>query len=212
MIRPVHALCLTTLTLGALLIARPALAGPPLLCFPFDIGQARSLPMGHGGWNAIDPTYDSSRLVDDTLALLDPTTPVVVRMETIRRATVYASKDPKSAALLLRRLQDRASIANAGVGGAVFDFGYLVETYRQATFAFKEALPAINAIDGYQLVLKAIALQGDPSMEFAAAVMTQGNTRTTTESREHLRRAHAAAGTNPALATNLAKHFQSGSQ
>src|SRR5471030_2220606 len=94
--------------LAAVLLARPALAGPPLLCFPFDIGSARSLPMGHGGWHATDPTYDVSRLVPDTLALLTPTAPVMVRMETIRRATIYASAHPTLAAQLMTELRTRS--------------------------------------------------------------------------------------------------------
>src|SRR6185295_6706757 len=78
---------------AALFAARPALAGPPLLCFPFDIGAARSLPMGAGNWHATDPAYNVAHLVDDTLALLTPQTPVLVRMETLRRATIYAATD-----------------------------------------------------------------------------------------------------------------------
>ena len=31
---------------AALLTARPALAGPPLLCFPFNIGHARTMDLG----------------------------------------------------------------------------------------------------------------------------------------------------------------------
>ena len=31
---------------AAILIATPAFAGPPLLCHPFEIGTARSLPWG----------------------------------------------------------------------------------------------------------------------------------------------------------------------
>jgi hypothetical protein len=34
---------------------------------------------------------------------------------------------------------------------------------------------ARSVIDGYQLVLKASALQNDPAMEFAAAVIAQGS-------------------------------------
>src|SRR5207245_7417655 len=86
------------------LIARPALAGPPLLCFPFEIGAAKSLPMGHGAWHDIDSKYDVTRLVDDTLALLSPDAPVKVRMETIRRATIYASKHSAIAHTLLAAL------------------------------------------------------------------------------------------------------------
>lgn len=157
---------------AALTSARPALAGPPLLCFPFDIGAARSLPIGEGNWRAIDPRYDVSHLVDDTLALLAPQTPVLVRMETLRRATLYAADRPEIATALLGRLRDRAKVPAADVGLAVFDFGYLVETYRQAVPIFKHAIAAIDGIDGYQFVLKARALQSDDaSMEYAAKLI-----------------------------------------
>jgi len=43
-----------------------------------------------------------------------------------------------------------------------------VETYRQAAPIFKFPIAAIAGIDGYQFVLKARALQSDPSMEYAA--------------------------------------------
>lgn len=115
-IRPV---LFATLTVAAVLIARPALAGPPLLCFPFDIGAARSLPMGSGGWKVTDPKYDVTHLVDDTLALLTPETPVLVRMETLRRATIYASTSPATATALLNALQARARVPDAHAALAV---------------------------------------------------------------------------------------------
>jgi len=203
-IRP---LVLTPIVAAALLVSVPVFAGPPLLCFPFDIGNARSLPIGAGsGWRSIDPSYASARLVDDTLALLTPDTPVIVRMETLRRATVYASTNPAIANALLNALQERASVPHANVALNVFDFGYLVETYRQAKPIFSAAVPAIDRIDGYQLVLKAHALHGDPAMQFAAAVMTEGNSTTTAESRSHLEQAKAHADTT--LARNISKHFQ----
>ena len=193
---------------ASVLVSRPALAGPPLLCFPFEIGSARTLPMGGNGWRSIDPTYDASRLVDDTLALLGPETPVLVRMETLRRATVYAAGDSTRANALLNALKKRASVPHARVGLNVFDFGYLVETYRQAKPIFSAAIPAIDRIDGYQLVLKAHALQGDPAMQFAAAVMTEGNSATRAESRGHLEQAKAHAEADRTLALNISKHFQ----
>jgi hypothetical protein len=64
--------------------------GPPLLCHPFDINNARSLPWSGSEWRGVDKNYNINRLVDDTLGLLAPETPVMVRMETLRRATVYA--------------------------------------------------------------------------------------------------------------------------
>lgn len=158
---------------AALLISRPALAGPPLLCHPFDIGAARSLPMGTGGWRATDPSYDVTRVIDDTLALLGPETPVLVRMETLRRATIYAADHPGIATTLLARLRDRAKVPAAGVGLAVFDFGYFVETYRQAAPIFKRPLADIGDVNGYQLVLKARALQSDASMDYAAQLIKE---------------------------------------
>jgi hypothetical protein len=204
----VRPLILATVAVASVLVSRPAFAGPPLLCFPFDVGSARTLPMGTAGWHAVDPSYDSSRLVDDTLALLGPETPVVVRMETLRRATVYASTNPTIANALLNALQTRASTPHAKVGLNMFDFGYLVETYRQAKWIFSAPIPAIDHIDGYQLVLKAHALHGDPAMQFAAAIMTEGNSATRAESRAHLEQAKAHAGSDGTLARNLSKHFQ----
>src|SRR5262249_104478 len=65
-------------------------AGPPLICHPYAIGNAKSLPWGGTEWRAVKSDYDLNRLVEDTLALLTPETPLIVRMETLRRATVYA--------------------------------------------------------------------------------------------------------------------------
>lgn len=204
----VRPLMLASVAAASVLVARPALAGPPLVCFPFEIGTARTLPMGPNGWRSIDPAYDVTRLVDDTLALLQPETPVLVRMETLRRATVYAASDSVRATALLSALKERASVPHAKVGLNVFDFGYLVETYRQARPIFAEAIPAIDRIDGYQLVLKAHALQGDPAMQFAAAVITEGSSATRSESRGHLEQARARADTDRTLALNISKHFQ----
>lgn len=173
-IRPV---LFATLTVAAVLIARPALAGPPLLCFPFDIGAARSLPMGSGGWKVTDPKYDVTHLVDDTLALLTPETPVLVRMETLRRATIYASTSPATATALLNALQARARVPDAHAALAVFDFGYLVETYREAKPLFHSLVAAIDHIDGYQLVLKAQAMQRDETMSRAAKLIVDGQPR-----------------------------------
>jgi hypothetical protein len=149
----VRPLILASVAVASILMSGPAFAGPPLICFPFEIGTARTLPMGTARWHSVEPAYDASRLVDDTLAILGPETPVLVRMETLRRATVYASTNPKIANALLNALQERASVPYAKVGINVFDFGYLVETYRQAKWIFSAPIPAIDGIDGYQLAL-----------------------------------------------------------
>ena len=193
---------------ASLVLATPAFAGPPLLCFPFETGGAKTLPMGTGGWKIVEATYDVSHLADDTIALLTPTTPVVARMETIRRATIYASTHPQAAGDLLARLQARAAIKTATAPEAVFDFGYLVETYKQASFMFSQPVKTLDTIDGYQLVLKAAAIQGDPAMQFAAAVITQGNTFLRAEYRDHLQRAFAGAKGDATLNASVTRHFR----
>jgi hypothetical protein len=137
MIPRTHWLTILGAALLAVLVSRPAAAGPPLLCFPFDIGNARSLPMGHGDWRSVDPKYDVSQLVTDTLALLTPGTPVIVRMETLRRATIYAAANPDLAKGLMGALKTRA---DAKVPLAAFDLGYLVEAYMEAETAFRQPM------------------------------------------------------------------------
>jgi hypothetical protein len=137
MIRRTRLLAILGTALLAVLISRPAAAGPPLVCFPFEIGSARSLPMGHGDWRAVDPMYDVSQLVTDTLALLMPTTPVIVRMETLRRATIYAAANRDVAKALMTALKARA---DAKAPLAAFDHGYLVEAYLEAEAAFRQPM------------------------------------------------------------------------
>jgi hypothetical protein len=203
---------------GALLVlATPAVAGPPLICHAVDIGKAASLPWTSSGWNLSgQEDYDVSHLVPDTLALLVPSTPVLVRMETLRRATLYAQQRTVVAKELLFRLEARTR-ENPKDALAAFDFGYLVECYRQASWLhqhtdwLKASGDATGAnlamkIDGYEWVRKAIALRGgDPQMEFAAALMTTEGARG--EHDRHLQNAMAGAKADAVLARNLATRF-----
>jgi len=177
-------------------------AGPPLLCHPFDIGNAKSLPWTGSGWNLSgNENYDSRNLAQDTLALLKTDTPIIVRMETLRRATLYARKDPQAAKELLTRLYTRAN--SEGSALAWFDAGYLVETYHQGINTGQN--PA-TGLDGYALVKKALALRGhDAEMEFAAALMTLNGPQK--EHALHTQNAMAGAKQDPLLARNLAGHF-----
>jgi hypothetical protein len=136
MIRPTRLLMTTALAFTIVCVARPALAGPPLLCEPFAIGSAKSLPMGTGSWRAMDPKYDVTHLVEDTLAILGPSTPIAVRMETLRRAAIYAAEHPQMAAPLVKALEDRST---AKVYWAAFDYGYLEEALREAAPIFARA-------------------------------------------------------------------------
>jgi hypothetical protein len=200
---------LGSIVVALLVAATPAFAGPPLLCFPFETSGAKTLPMKGDNWKAVDAKYDVSHLTADTLALLTPATPVVARMETIRRATIYASTHPQQARELLAALQARAAVTGTTAAAAVFDLGYLVETYKQATFMFSSPVKGLDAIDGYELVLKASALQNDPAMEFGAAVIAQGSTNATlrAEYSDHLQHAIAGAKGDPALNASVTKHF-----
>ena len=188
--------------------APAANAGPPLLCYPYQIDDAKSLPWGSGGWRAAAPDYDLRRLADDTLALLGPDVPVIVRMETLRRAAVYATKDRQIAADLLGRLEAR--VHNAEAAGkpdalAVFDAGYLIETYKQAGLAGALG-SATGTLDGYAMIRKAIGVRGhDPEMEFAAA-LALADSRSQDARTAHLRKALAGAEPGSRLAKNLLTH------
>jgi hypothetical protein len=201
--------CLRRLLLAAsaVLLAVPASAGPPLLCFPYQIGDARSLPMGASGWEAIDSRYDTSRLVSDTIALLTPQTPIITRMETLRRATIYASRDRAAASALLDTLQRRASRPNADVALAVFDFGYLAETYKQAKWMPGSPMTIVPNVDGYSLVQKALAMNGSPAMEFALLMMAVDKTHGLDELRAHAAAVTVVARTDVAVKENLSTHF-----
>ncbi|HEX9110795.1 MAG TPA: hypothetical protein VF845_04915 [Terriglobales bacterium] len=181
-------------------------AGPPLICHAIEIGQAKSLPWvdwtqkGSGG-------YDVKNLTRDTLAILDASAPVLVRMETLRRATLYARQDPQIANELLTRLHAQA--ANSDAAGhtealAWFDVGYLAETYKE-WMGKGEPNPA-TGLDGYSLIKKAISLRGqDPEMEFAAALVTLAGPESAHQ--DHARKALAGAKSDPLLAQNLASNF-----
>jgi hypothetical protein len=193
--------------LACLALSTMGVAGPPLICFPFEIAGANSLPWVGNSWNLSgNASYDTSALARDTLAILDANPPVIVRMETLRRATLYARKDPRAAKELLTRLHARASRARAGGGPdalALFDLGYLAAAYNQ--WMGKDENPAAG-LDGYPLVSQALALRpADAEMEFAAALITLNTS--TKDHGEHVQKAVAGAKTDPLLARNLASHF-----
>lgn len=205
----------TFAVLGFLLLGSgSARAGTPLICHPYAIGNAPSLPGSGGDWKGVNPAYDRSRLIGDTLALLAPETPLIVRMETLRRAAIYATagmrgwgtkegfkaEDRAQVAELLARLRERAAQA-AGDAQALawFDLGFLAETLRHT---------GVDAsLDGYGIIVKALQLRGaDPEMEFALALATSWPNRRN-EHAGHLARARRGAQPGSLLALNLSSHF-----
>lgn len=175
-----------------------ALAGPPLVCHQFDIGGSNSLPWGNG-LNGADPAYDRSRLAGDTLALLTPQTPVLVRMETLRRAALYATENPAQGYELLARLLARST---GGDTLSLFDAGYLTETFKQAHLMHKPLLAA--GINGEAWVLEAIrsGKGNTASMEFAASLM-EGSMQPGHWPNNHSQRAQSGAANDALLARNL---------
>jgi hypothetical protein len=196
-------------------LAAPAVAGPPLLCHPFDIGDARSLPWdGSSSWFQGRADYNLANLVHDTDSLLTPATPVIVRMETIRRAAIYASQDRGIATALFARFGARAQEAASPAGRdplASLDAALLTETFRQlamlgSSTAFRDraevARVVVGTNDGRALMARALAARpDDAAVQFAAALMTADKDRRAYD--EHARKARAGAGSNPLLARNL---------
>jgi hypothetical protein len=197
-------------TLAAVVFfASPALAGPPLICHPFEIESGKLIAWGQGsGWNTPDRSYDIKRLVADTNAILTPDSPILTRMENMRRATIYAMRDPAIAQELLKTVMARA-LATTSDGRAWFDAGYLIESYKQAVHLRDTGKPELRAwaavdetikVDGYNWVKKSMAMSAPSAeMEFAASLMTQGSL-----ANAHRVKAVAAAQKGTVLARNLA--------
>jgi len=198
LVRPLLAIALVAAT------AAPALAGPPLVCFPFDIGPATSLPWDRDNshWKGMRADYDVSHLTSDTVALLTPSTPIVVRMETLRRAAIYATTSDKVARSLVDTLVARAkkSAPPAEAALAEFDAGYLIETMKQTGPIAASSAAVVAGMDGYAMVQHSLGLRNnDPSIAFAAALMTWGKADHNT----HVQRAKAGAAADMLLARNI---------
>lgn len=201
--------------LVALVIAQPAAAGPPLLCHPFDIGSAKSLPWdGSTGWRHAKSGYDIRNLVADTEAILVPSTPVVVRMETLRRAAIYAGGNKEVASALLMALHGRVRAADAAGRPdalALHDEAYVVEALRQlraieplasAPDAAAVLRDLIAGSDGPALIRRSLAARpNDPALEFAAALIFADRDRGAYQ--RHAAKARAGANQDPLLARNL---------
>ena len=192
-----------------LTFAAPALAGPPLICFPFQTDGGKLIAWGTGsGWNTPDRSYDIKKLVADTNAVLTADSPILTRMENLRRATIYAQRDPQIADALLKSVMTRA-LATTSDARAWFDAGYLIESFKQAVAIRDKGNPDLREwasvdetirVDGYNWVKKAMSMTASSAeMEFAASLMTHGAL-----SAEHRAKAVATAPKNSPLAKNIA--------
>jgi hypothetical protein len=184
-----------------------AVAGPPLICHPFDIGNAKSLPWTSHDWNLDGrENYDTRNLAGDTLALLDGSQVPLVHMETLRRATLYARSDRVAAKQLLLKLVARAQSSESSShpdAFAIFDAAYLIEAYKQ-WLGEKSETPA-NGLDGLAWIKKSVQLRpNDAQIAFAASLITLQGPEA--EQQEYARKVIAGAKNDELLARNLASH------
>jgi hypothetical protein len=199
----------TVLLLSLAFCATAALAGPPLICHSFDIGNAKSLPWISHNWRLTgSESYDVNHLVPDTIAILDADPAVLVHMETLRRATLYAQQDAVTAKRLLLALNSRAESAAGTPAAALdnFDLGYLAETYKQYEWISKSTNDPAHNFDGFARIQQALQSRpDDPQMNFAAALVTLDVSNSGQQS--YAKKALAGASSDPLLARNLATHF-----
>jgi hypothetical protein len=206
---------IASFALALLSVAAPALAGPPFICHPFDIGSAKSLPWTDGDWLGMRRDYDITRVVTDTEALLKTDMPTLARMETLRRAVLYASRDRALAEQLVAALTARVHAAdNTGHADALslFDAGYVLEAMSEiemlghhmgSDLAVRgRTLAGITRPqEGQALILKSAALRADDAgIAFALALISR-----TEDKQPHLLKARAGAKHDRLLATNMAR-------
>lgn len=180
-----------------MIAAGSARAGPPAICWPVEIGDAKSLPWGKDAFEK-GKGYDAAKVVPDTLALLDGTMPVLVRMETLRRATIYLEDSQAGRDALLRALTTRVLDAEAaGTPSALawFDAGYALGCYGQ----LRE-----RGQDGYAWVRRASEIaKGSAQIEYACCILSLMGKRDLFNG--HLEKVAAGAAQDPLLEKNLAQ-------
>lgn len=200
-----------------LLFAPAAFAGPPLLCHPFDTAGAASLAWGGPGWNQARSDYDLAKLVGNTQALLTPRTPVIARMETLRRAAIYASRRGEIARDLSASLESRIAKASTpdAKALALFDAGYYAETLQEIVRLQGYDMPGIGKADtaalrvilakgdGSTRIQQALQLRpADPAISFAAALVASADERQS-DYATHARFARDGASRDRLVALNL---------
>lgn len=196
-------------------LAAPALAGPPFICHPFELGGASSLPWTGGDYLGMRGDYDITRVVADTEALLKADMPTVARMETLRRAVLYASQNRALAERLVAALAARVDAADKTDrtdAVALFDLGYTLEAMSEiemlghhmgSDLAMRgRALAGMTRPDdGRALILKSAALRADDAgIAFALALIERAE-----DKQPHLLKARAGAKQDRLLAANMAR-------
>ena len=188
-------------------VAGVAFAGPPLICHAFDIGSAKSLPWISHDWNLTGTeTYDTSKLASDTFAILASNSSVLVHMETLRRATLYARKDPAAA-------KESPHQAYRGHEICAVRTGRPLSTILTSAISPK---PTSNGLSLRTILLKGSTATPSSSKPSSFAAMTpkwSSPPRSSLfpdplpEHRDHVQKAMAGAKTDALLAQNLSSQF-----
>ena len=187
---------------AATLVAVPAFAGPPLVCFPSRhrhralaaVGLAGPRLEGHAHRlprRAAHDRYGGAAHAHDTRYRADGDAPPCCVVRHHGSPGVARAVDGV----------DRSREGPRLDALALFDAGYLVETYKQAAPFAPSTAALAQGIDGYSMVARSAAARGhDPAIEFAAALMLpgSGNARA-----EHVRVARAGAPADQLLARNI---------
>ena len=169
-----------------------------MICHPLEIGSEKSLPWGTGSdWDLKIVSYDTSRLTQQTLELLTPNTPVIVRMETLRRAVIYSGQKPELTLDLAGRLIERSNKLNSEPLAA-FDAGYFIEAAHQY---FKN--DPLKGMDGCSLAQKERRHSNGSGGSRVRALVDGCNVRWPND---HYRNAVLGAKEGSLLATNLVRN------
>ena len=172
-------------------------AGPPCVCWPIQVGDA-AVP------DFERRTKDPDEVVTTVLATLTDETPVLARMETLRRASLALQAKSRYADRILSRLMARVLDAETGKARfpalAWFDAGYAVACFRQAD--------AVDDLHGYPWIARAIQRADTKAhvgpMHYAAALAVLMPHPAHHRFGHHLAQMEKAADDDPLLASNLA--------
>ncbi|MEX2217806.1 MAG: hypothetical protein WD749_03520 [Phycisphaerales bacterium] len=202
------------LAIGGATLVGTAHAGPPGVCFPYDNGGAKSLPWGSDRMGT-DRSYDTTGLVKDTLDLLKTERSTLARMETLRRAALYAQSKPQLAGDLLARLSwiamdmEAAGKPSAEAWFAPGFFAVLIEQ-TGTTIGWKPGVA--DGVQGYAWIKKALSIEpGNTEMQYAAALATC-DTEHRERHREHMRAALTGASEGSALARSMEQNHAIGAK
>lgn len=122
------------LTLALLALAVAAWAGPPLLCFPYEVDNRPVL----------DPRTPHDKVVTELVSLLDQEPETLVRMENIRRAAMSLNGDRDLGQAALAALRKRVETKAAALP-ETFDLAFAAETFGQATGDASKTTEALAA-------------------------------------------------------------------